>query len=321
MANSNHDAHGWGTSSRSPEAAAVPDRAGQPGGCLAEGSLRDAEVRVGRAPHRQQRDASDDDRSRHEGIRASHGPRRFGLPLLDRDTVRGDQRREGGHGGERPPRDPTRRVGADDEEEAEPQQRRPRRGLSAAREVRRDEHGGPVEQDPRDVAQRGRLPFADQARHRRVRPELRRVDPDGWAERRQATGDRGHHRDGQREVAARRALCHVCDPGKPEHGRRQEEAAVDVRPKDGDRDDEPQAAGGAQRGRRRGGASARTAPWRSAGDAGPSPAPRPRMRPAPATPRVRTPVPWRRHSSKIVAAISPTRAARKSTSPVHPATR
>ena len=35
----------------------------------------------------------------------------------------------------------------------------------------------------------------------------------------------------------------------------------------------------------------------------------------------RTPVPWRRHSSKIEAAISPTRAARKSTSPVHPATR
>ena len=35
----------------------------------------------------------------------------------------------------------------------------------------------------------------------------------------------------------------------------------------------------------------------------------------------RTPVPWRRHNSKIVAAISPTRAARNSTSPVHPATR
>ena len=86
---------------------------------------------------------------------------------------------------------------------------------SAAGKVRRDEQRRPVEQDPRDVAKRGWLPFADLTSHRWVRTELGRVDPDGRAERRQAACDCSHHRDGQRQMAARRALRDVRDPGKP----------------------------------------------------------------------------------------------------------
>ena len=222
---------------------------------------------------------------RHDAIREPDRPRRLGFRLRDRRPISRDQRRERGDRGERPPGDPSRGVGADDEEEAQPQQGGPRRRPSPAGEVRRDEQRGPVEQDSRDVTQRGRLPLADQARHRGVRTELGRIDPDRWAERRQAARHSGHHRDGQREVATRRALCNVGDPGEPEHGRREEEAAVDIRPRDRDRDDEPQPPRVRPAVGRRGGASARTAPSRSAGAAAPARAPTRRTLRAQATPQ------------------------------------
>ena len=201
-------------------------------------------------------------------------------------------------------------------------ERRPWRGPSAAREVRRDEQGRAEEQDPRDVAQRGRLPLADQAGHGGVRDRAAPRTP-------RRTGRTGVRQQATTVTTAtasarwpaRRSFGDVLDPGEPEHGRRQEEAAVDVRPQDSDRDDQPQPPRvrsaiddeeqrqreqrhrdelrAERQRRRRDGERAERQPGRALG----------RRSPGDGTARRSWPQ------------MSPTRAARNSTSPVQPATR
>ena len=122
----------------------------------------------------------------------------------------GDERGDGERRPERPPRHAPDRIRADDEERAEPRQRRPagasRRGGRAGRRPRR-----PIRRTAcraRSAASSAATP--DAGGDHRVRREAGGVEPDRRPERREARGERRDDGDEQRLARAR-----GCGPRRP----------------------------------------------------------------------------------------------------------
>ena len=120
-ANSNQEPHGCGIGQPVARHSRLPHSAGDPGRGLAEDALRDARGGVGRAPDRQQRDAGDDDRAATTRLSTAHRGAALALRLLGGRPVRAMTRARAAtaaNGHHAIPRDG---VGADQEEDGQPQ--------------------------------------------------------------------------------------------------------------------------------------------------------------------------------------------------------